>query len=143
MEFRFETKIGCFVTRICTFAHSYSLTHFTNIQDTRFIVERSPHSHLQRYIFKSVMLMNVFNSPYFFVNIPVIPVHFNYFIFCFKFYYPNVDIIVNHLYHFFSVCVKPMQNVVKKKKEKTQRYDIKQLIRSVAKILLYLIIINL
>ena len=32
MEFRFETKLGCFVTRYRTFAHCYSSTHFLNLQ---------------------------------------------------------------------------------------------------------------
>ena len=32
MEFRFETKLGCFVTRYIAFAHSYSSTHFLNLQ---------------------------------------------------------------------------------------------------------------
>ena len=32
IEFRFETKIGCFVTRLYTFAHSYSSLHFLNLQ---------------------------------------------------------------------------------------------------------------
>ena len=45
IEFSFETKIGCFVTRICTFAHSY----FSTCNDTRSTVERAPHSHIQRY----------------------------------------------------------------------------------------------
>ena len=57
--------------------------------------------HIQCYIFISMMLMNVFNSSYCFVNIHVIPVHFYYLIFCFNFYYPIADIIVNHLYLLF------------------------------------------
>ena len=117
MEFRFETKIGCFVTRICTFARSYSSTYFLNIQRHQIYCGRFPHSHVQCYVFISIMLMNVFNSPYYFINIPVIPVHFYYFIFYFRFYYSIVD-IVNHLY-FFSVRVKPMQNVVTKRKKNT------------------------
>ena len=32
MEFRFETKVGCFVTRYTAFAHGYSSTHFLNLQ---------------------------------------------------------------------------------------------------------------
>ena len=65
-----------------------------------------------------MMLMNVFLRPYSFVNSTAIPVHFYYFIFCFKRYYPIV-IIVNHLYY-FSVRVKPIQNVVTKTKKIAQ-----------------------
>ena len=31
-KFRFETKLGCFVTRYCAFAHCYLSTHFLNLQ---------------------------------------------------------------------------------------------------------------
>ena len=48
-----------------------------------------------------MMLMNVFVCLYSFFNITVIPVCFYYFNFCFTFYYPIVDIIVNHLYLLF------------------------------------------
>ena len=32
MEFRFETKLGCFVTRYIALAHRYLSTHFLNLQ---------------------------------------------------------------------------------------------------------------
>ena len=32
MEFHFETKLCCFVTRYCTFAHRYLFTYFLNLQ---------------------------------------------------------------------------------------------------------------
>ena len=32
MELRFETKIDCFVTKLCTFAFSYSSAHSLNLQ---------------------------------------------------------------------------------------------------------------
>ena len=65
---------------------------------------KGPHIHISSVIFViSMMLTKEFVSPYSFVNINVIliPVHFYYFIFCFKFYYPIVNIIVNHLYLVF------------------------------------------
>ena len=65
---------------------------------------------------KSMMLMSVFVCPYSFLNIAVIPVYFYYFNFCFKFYYPIVDIILSHLYFYFSVPLKPVHNVVTKTK---------------------------
>ena len=37
---------------------------------------------------------------------------FSLFYFCFKFSFPNPDIIVNYLYMFFSVRIKPIQNVI-------------------------------
>ena len=90
-EFRFETKIGCFVTRLCAFAHSYSFT-FSQITMAPDLLWKEPHIHISSVIFVlSIMFMNVFICPYSFVNITVIPVHFCYFIFCFKLYFPIVD----------------------------------------------------
>ena len=63
------------------------------------------------------MLINVFVCPYSFVNITVIPVHFYYFIIGFEFYYPLVDIIVNHVYMLFLLSLKPIQNIVTKMKK--------------------------
>ena len=58
---------------------------------------KGPHIHISSVIFViSMMLMNVFVCPYSFVKITVIPAHCYYFIFCFKFYSPIVNIIVNH-----------------------------------------------
>ena len=65
------------------------------------------------------MLMNVFVCSYSFVNITVIPFHFYYLIFCFKFYYPSVDIIVNHLYLLFLRSCKTNAKCWDKKPEKT------------------------
>ena len=53
-----------------------------------------------------MMLMNVFACPCSFVNITVILAHFYYFTVCFKFYYPTVDIIINHLYLLFLLSRK-------------------------------------
>ena len=61
----------------------------------------------------------------FFVNIPVIPAHFYYFMFCFKFDYTIKDIIVNHLYLLF------MKNDVIKKNDGD--IILEQLVRSVAR----------
>ena len=69
------------------------------------------------------MLVNVFNSLYFVVNIPVIPTHFYYFIFCFKFYYPIVDMIVSHLYLLFVHSRKTKAKCYNKKGKK-QRYHL-------------------
>ena len=96
MEFRFETKIACFVTILCTQLFIHTFSQLTMTSD---LLGKGPHIHISSIIFVvSMMLMNVFNSPYFIVNITVIPVHFYSFIFCFKFYNPIVDIIVNNLY---------------------------------------------
>ena len=118
IEFRFETKIGCFIARLRTFAHSYSSTHFLNLQWHQIYCGKNP-------IFViSMMLMNVFVCPYSFVNSTVIPVHFYYLFFFFKFYYPSVDIIVNHLYLLFLARVKPIQNVVTKMKRNPLWYHL-------------------
>ena len=53
--------------------------------------------------------------PYFFVNITVIHVHFQYFIFCFKFSYRRYH-RQSPLYY-FSICVKPIKNAVTKRKK--------------------------
>ena len=94
IEFRFETKIGCFVTRLCAFAHSYSFT-FSQITMAPDLLWKEPHIHISSVIFViSMMLMNVFVCPYSSLN--VIPVHFYYFIF-----FSLSSINVNHLYLLF------------------------------------------
>ena len=64
------------------------------------------------------------NSPYFFVNVTIIPVHFYYFIFCFIFYYPIVDVIVNHLYVLFLRFRKSNKKCCSKNEINPQRYDL-------------------
>ena len=119
-EFRFETKIGCFVTRLCAFAHSYSFT-FSQITMAPDLLWKEPHIHISSVIFVlSIMLMNVFICPYSFVNITVIPVHSYYFIFCFKLYFPIVISSSITFIYYFSVRIKPIQNPVTKTK-KTHR----------------------
>ena len=50
MELRFETKVGCFVSKLNTL-HIVICPHiFSTCNDTRFIVERSQDSYIQRYI---------------------------------------------------------------------------------------------
>ena len=120
IEFRFETKIGCFVTRLCAFAHSYSFT-FSQITMAPDLLWKEPHIHISSVIFVlSIMLMNVFICPYSFVNITVIPVHSYYFIFCFKLYFPIVISSSITFIYYFSVRIKPIQNPVTKTK-KTHR----------------------
>ena len=52
MEFRFDTKIGCFITRYCIFVLLVIRPNISSTyNDTRFIVEWHPHSHIQRYYF--------------------------------------------------------------------------------------------
>ena len=87
-KFPFETKIRCFVTRLCTFAHSYL--------PTPDLLRKGPHIHVFSIIF--IVILSMSSWTYFFVDITVVPVHFYYFIFCFKLYYPIVDFIFNHLY---------------------------------------------
>ena len=120
IEFRFETKIGCFVTRLCAFAHSYSYK-FSQITMAPDLLWKEPHIHISSVIFVlSIMFMNVFICPYSFVNITVIPVHSYYFIFCFKLYFPIVISSSITFIYYFSVRIKPIQNPVTKTK-KTHR----------------------
>ena len=84
---------------ICTQLFVHTFSQLTMTPD---LLWKGPHIHISSVIFViSMMLMNVFVCPYSFVNITVIPVHFYYFIFCFKFYYPILNIIVNDLYLVF------------------------------------------
>ena len=64
---------------------------------------KGPHIHISRIILVlRTILMKVFFCQYYFLNITVITVHFYHFIFVFfKFFFPVVDIIVNHLYLLF------------------------------------------
>ena len=88
---------------------------------TPYLLWKGSHIHISRVIFViNMTFMNVFVCPYSFVNITVIPVHFYSFIFCFKFYFSIVDIILNHLYlYYFSARIKPIQNAVTKRKKPT------------------------
>ena len=96
--FRFETEIiGYLVARLCTFAHSYSSTNCLTM--TLDLLWNCSHIHISSVIFAmSMKLMNVFVSPCSFDNITVIAAYIHNFMFCFKFCYSIVDIIVNHLY---------------------------------------------
>ena len=71
--------------------------------------------HISSVIFVIIMmLMNVFVCPYSSLNITVIPFHFHYFNFCFKFYYPIVDIIA--FIDYFSIRLKPYKMFWQKQK---------------------------
>ena len=95
---------------------------------------KGPHIHISSVIFViSMMLMNVFVCPYSFVNITVIPVHFYYFIFCFKFYYPIVNIIVNHLYLVFLRSRKTNTKCCDKHEKTHSGIILTQLVRFVAR----------
>ena len=97
IEFRFETKIDCFVTRIYTFVLTFS-----EFIMTPYLLWKELHIHISSVIFViSMMLMNIFVCPYSFLDRTVIPLHLYHFIFCFEFYYPIVDIILSHLYLLF------------------------------------------
>ena len=105
IKFRFETKIGYFVAFAQFFAHIFS-----QLTMTPYLLRQGPHKHIYSIAFViRMMLMNLFFCQYSFANITVIPVCFYYIIFCFKFYYPTVD-IVNHLY--LLVGIKPTQNIL-------------------------------
>ena len=116
IECPFETEIGYFVTRLRTFPHNYSSTHFCILQWNH-IVERTPHSHIQRYVCHKHDAHERICLPIF--NITVIPIHFDYFIFCFKFIFLSyISSSVTFIYY-FSVRVKPVQNAVTKGKKPT------------------------
>ena len=79
------------------------------------------HIHISSDIFViSMILMDVFNSPYFFVDITIIPVHFYCLNFCFKLCYCIVEITFTFL---FSVCLKPIQ-IIKKNIKKPQQFHL-------------------
>ena len=93
-----------------------------------------PHIHISTVIFViSMMLMNIFVCPYSFLNNTVYPVHFYYFIFCFIFYYPIVDIIVNHLYLLFFHSRKTNEKYCDKNEKTHSDIILSWLVRSVAR----------
>ena len=93
-----------------------------------------PHIHISTVIFViSMMLMNMFVCPYSFLNNTVYPVHFYYFIFCFIFYYPIVDIIVNHLYLLFFHSRKTNEKYCDKNEKTHSDIILSRLVRSVAR----------
>ena len=97
VEFRSETKIGCFFLQVAIHPHIFPIYN-----DNKSIVERTPHSHIQRYFslthdpHKGIFLSILFCQHY--CNYcSFLLFHF----FFFKFFFPIVDIIVNHLYLLF------------------------------------------
>ena len=114
MESRFQIKVCCFVIKLCTFAHSYSTTHFLILNDIRFIAERSPHSHIQRffllfffhkydaheYIYLSIFLSTLLNSC-------------SFLLFHVLSFFTLLQISMSKAFtYFFSVRVKPIPYVV-------------------------------
>ena len=74
---------------------------FSQLTITPHLLWKGPRIHIFSVIFVISMIdphERICLCPYSFVNITVIPVHFFLFHFCFKFYYPVVNIIVNHRY---------------------------------------------
>ena len=72
--------------------------HLHMAQVTQAVLWKGTRIHISSVIFViTMMLMSVFVCPFSFVNITIIPAHFYYFIFCFKFYYPTVILYI--LYH--------------------------------------------
>ena len=117
IESSFETEIGCFVTRLRTFRITIRPHIFAFYNETTFIVERTPHSHIQRYVCHKHDAHERICLPIF--NITVISIHFDYFIFCFKFIFLSyISSSVTFIYY-FSVRVKPIQNAVTKRKKPT------------------------
>ena len=93
-----------------------------------------PHIHISTVIFViSMMLMNIFVCPYSFLNNTVYSIHFYYFIFCFVFYYPIVDIIVNHLYLLFFHSRKTNEKYCDKNEKTHSDIILSWLVRSVAR----------
>ena len=61
MKSRFETKLGYFVKRYCTFAYCYLSTHFLNLM-TPDLLWKGSHIHIFTVIFViSIILMNADN----------------------------------------------------------------------------------
>ena len=119
MESRFQIKICCFVIRLCTFAHSYLTTHFLNLNDTRFIAERSTHSHIQRFCFFFIgMMLMKYLSLHIFVSI--VEFMFIFIVSCFVLSsFTLFQISMSKIFtYFFFVRVKPIQNVAMNMKKR-------------------------
>ena len=99
---------------------------------------KGPHIHISSVILViSMILMNVFVSPYSFDNITVIVAHFHNIIFCFKFYYPIVD-IVNQLYLIFLRSRETNTKCCDKNVKTHSDIVLVWLVRSVARNIVYL-----
>ena len=81
------------------------------------------HSHIQRYFSHKHGVYERIQLSIFFVNITVIPVHFYYFIFRFKFYHPIAD-IVDHIYVLFLRLRKTNTKFCNKNEKIPQRYHL-------------------
>ena len=96
--FRFETEIQ--VIQLQDFVHLHiAIRPQICLTMTLDLLWNCSHIHISSVIFAmSMKLMNVFVSPCSFDNITGIAAYIHNFLFCFKFCYSIVDIIVNHLY---------------------------------------------
>ena len=103
--------------------HIDSRTHIFSISNAPDLLWKGSHIHICSVVFViSIMLMDVFICPYSFVNINVIiPVHFYYFMFCFRFYFPIVNIIVSRLYLLF-LCLRKTNTKCCDKNEKNPQW---------------------
>ena len=114
-EFRFETKIGCFFTRLCLFHIAIRPYIFTIYNDIRSIVERTPDSHIQCYfchkhdshkrICLSILFLQHYCNSCSFVLV--------------KFFALNFIFIINHIYLLF-LCPRKTNTKCCDKIEKTQ-----------------------
>ena len=123
----FWDKIGCFVTRLCALAHSYSSTHFLNLQWHQIYCRKDPTftyralllsyawcswTYLSVHILCSTLLYLLFSF--------ILLFHF----FCSEFYFPIVDIIVNHLYLLLLRSLKTNTKCCDKNEKNPQWYHL-------------------
>ena len=120
VSFRSKNRLFCYET---LYIFTYLFVHtFFPLTMTPALLWKGPHIYIPSVIFViSLMLINVFNSPKFFVNITVIPIYFYCFIFYFEFYYRIVDISVNHHYVHFLRSVVIGETVVTKNEKKNKK----------------------
>ena len=114
-----QNRLFCYKTLyICTELFAHTFFQLTRTPDLLWKESRISISCVIFVI--SMILMNVFVCPYSFVNITGNSCSFLLFHFCFKFYYPLANIIVNHRYLVFfrsrktntNCCDKNKKNIV-------------------------------
>ena len=118
IEFCFETERGCFFTRLCTFHIAIRPHIFPIHNDTRSIMERTPHSRIQHYFshkhdaHERICLSKLFSQHYCnscsFLLFPFIALN--------SIFPLQISSSITFIYY-FSVRVKPIQNVVTKTKK--------------------------
>ena len=114
MAFRFKSKIGCFVRKLCTFAHGQTFSQLTMTSD---LLWKRRNFHISSIIFVISVKLWVYLTLHTFCQYCYSSSSIILFL-CFKFYYAIVDIIVTFTY-FSSVCIKPVKNVLTKTKKPT------------------------